>query len=133
MSADICPGCTPENCACAAAKLAQQEPWGNIDNAWEPRGYVAANLLEALKLVKDTGDWHGQLKAWCEYHLEKQPYSPNVTAEAQTDWSNRGWMEAERLRKFNLQMKNIIEDLDKKNLELTKALQRPIVILSVVS
>lgn len=30
------------------------------------RDYVATNLLAALDLVPDTGDWHGQVRLWCE-------------------------------------------------------------------
>ena len=28
--------------------------------------YVATNLLDALSLVPDTGDWHGALRTWCQ-------------------------------------------------------------------
>lgn len=44
----------------------------------EPREYVAANLEEALKLVPDTGDWHGQLRLWAA-HFKKQAI-PNADA-----------------------------------------------------
>lgn len=32
--------------------------------AWQD--YLATNLLDALTLVPDTGDWHGALRSWCE-------------------------------------------------------------------
>lgn len=43
--------------------------------------YHAANLLEALKLVPDTGDWHGSLRIACQMVLDEQPAKPNRTAE----------------------------------------------------
>ena len=44
-----------------------------------PTDYIAANLFEALKIVPDTGDWHGQLRAWCERW--KGETLPNKTAD----------------------------------------------------
>lgn len=44
-----------------------------------PRPYVAANLEAALKLVPDTGDWHGQLRLWAAHF--KGDAKPNVSAE----------------------------------------------------
>jgi hypothetical protein len=45
--------------------------------------YEAVNLLEALKVVKDTGDWHGQLRSRCQEVLrvygDDRP--PNASAE----------------------------------------------------
>lgn len=44
--------------------------------------YHAANLLEALKLVPDTGDWHGSLRAACQIALQDHPdEKPNQSAE----------------------------------------------------
>lgn len=44
--------------------------------------YHAVNLREALKLVPDTGDWHGSLRAAIEIVLREHPEaSPNQTAE----------------------------------------------------
>lgn len=44
--------------------------------------YHAVNLREALKLVPDTGDWHGSLRAACEIVLKDDPGArPNQTAE----------------------------------------------------
>jgi hypothetical protein len=46
--------------------------------------YEAINLLEALKLVKQTGDWHGQLRFRCEAVIKKYggpTLRPNATAE----------------------------------------------------
>lgn len=42
-----------------------QPPNDPLD-AW--RQYMAANLLDALEQVPDTGDWHGALRIWCEAH-----------------------------------------------------------------
>lgn len=28
--------------------------------------YVATNLLDALEQVPNTGDWHGEVRLWCE-------------------------------------------------------------------
>jgi hypothetical protein len=33
--------------------------------------YLAANLLQALTLVPDTGDWHGEMRLWAERHLDE--------------------------------------------------------------
>lgn len=48
-------------------------------------GYEALNLLEALRLVPDTGDWHGQLRLRCANVLSKHGsmgfMRPNQTAE----------------------------------------------------
>ena len=38
--------------------------------------YQAANLLEALKLVPDTGDWYGELRLKCEAILMMEPHAP---------------------------------------------------------
>lgn len=46
--------------------------------------YEAQNLLEALKLVPNTGDWHGQLRSRCEEVIKKYPqecFGANATAE----------------------------------------------------
>jgi hypothetical protein len=47
--------------------------------------YEAVNLLEALKLVPDTGDWHGQLRFRCQQVLrvygDDERLRPNATAE----------------------------------------------------
>lgn len=44
--------------------------------------YHAANLREALKLVPDTGDWHGSLRIVCDMVLERDGrLNPNQTAE----------------------------------------------------
>lgn len=54
---------------------------------WNPEvpldAYEAVNLLEALKLVPQTGDWHGQLRFRCEAVLAKYGHKhvPNQTAE----------------------------------------------------
>lgn len=47
----------------------------HLDGYLEPRDYVAANLFAALALVPDTGDWHGQLRHWCEAH--RKDVTPN--------------------------------------------------------
>lgn len=65
-----CPECgraLAEHQVCHGDTVRVVPEW--IDNMLEPRPYVAANLLAALDLVTDTGDWHGQLRQWCEAHL----------------------------------------------------------------
>lgn len=51
--------------------------------------YHAINLLEALKFVPDTGDWHGSLRIACEMALARagavDSISPNQTAEQMAD------------------------------------------------
>lgn len=51
--------------------------------------YHAINLLEALKLIPDTGDWHGSLRAACEMRLahncDTHVIKPNQTAEQMAD------------------------------------------------
>jgi hypothetical protein len=47
-------------------------------------GYHAANLLEALKLAPDTGDWHGSLRFACQMALDREgdrAPKPNQSAE----------------------------------------------------
>lgn len=47
-------------------------------------GYHALNLLEALRLVPDTGDWHGSLRIACQMAVERKTahlLGPNQTAE----------------------------------------------------
>ena len=46
-------------------------------------GYQAANLLAALPLVPDTGDWHGELRLKCEAILRDmdRPPAPNKTTD----------------------------------------------------
>lgn len=51
------------------------------DEAWQPRPYVAANLKAALAAIPDTGDWHGQLRYWCERELDGLDTPPRPNAE----------------------------------------------------
>lgn len=53
--------------------------WPALAAALDP--YHAANLLEALALVPDTGDWHGSLRIACQMVLADQPQAPNATAQ----------------------------------------------------
>jgi hypothetical protein len=57
-------------------------------HSWNPEvpldPYEAVNLLEALKLVPDTGDWHGQLRFRAQAVVDKygtEYTRPNQTAE----------------------------------------------------
>lgn len=53
--------------------------WAWIAAGLDP--YHAVNLREALRIVPDTGDWHGSLRAACEIALEGHPEAkPNQTA-----------------------------------------------------
>lgn len=54
----------------------------NVDECLEPRDYVAVNLREALKNAPNTGDWHGQLMKWCDFHLEGKDIKPNETSKS---------------------------------------------------
>lgn len=55
-------------------------------------GYHAANLLEALRLIPDTGDWHGSLRIACGIALREVGghHTPNATAEAMRDHPHFG-------------------------------------------
>lgn len=73
---------------CAAPLLDQYPPKRAQGNYWHPdiplSPYEAVNLLEALKVVKDTGDWHGQLRFRCEQVLAVYGHGddrPNAPAE----------------------------------------------------
>lgn len=55
---------------------------------WNPEvpldAYEAINLLEVLKVVPSTGDWHGQLKSRCEATVAEygtEFLKPNRNAE----------------------------------------------------
>lgn len=77
-----CPTC---GAPCYANQMGYQRVRGGMWNPEVPlNAYEAHNLLEALKLVPDTGDWHGQLRARCEAVIDKYPQEyggPNQTAE----------------------------------------------------
>lgn len=53
--------------------------------------YHAANLLEALRLVPDTGDWHGSLRIACAMTLSQgKAVPPNATAEQMREYPTFG-------------------------------------------
>lgn len=59
---------------------------------WNPEvpldAYEAVNLLEALKMIPSTGDWHGQLRFRCQAVLDKygNEYTvPNQTVEQMSE------------------------------------------------
>lgn len=71
---------------CGAPLYADQYPpnrphggWWHPDVAMD--AYEAINLLEVLKVVPDTGDWHGQLRFRCE-QVVKHYGSENLRANA---------------------------------------------------
>jgi hypothetical protein len=43
-------------------------PWNPDEQHPDYKDYVATNLLDALTLVPNTGDWYNDLKSWCERH-----------------------------------------------------------------
>lgn len=59
----------------------QKEPWVTS------KEYIAANLLEALKFCPNTGDWHAELKYWCEQN--KGTCQPNQFAHMQVNEATR--------------------------------------------
>lgn len=66
------------------------------------REYVAANLRAALALVPDTGDWHGELRGWCDAH--KGDREPNAPIPEQIErlrgcWSGLDAATKDRLRR----------------------------------
>ena len=75
-------------CKCCGAPLMNANGERARGSYWNPdvplSAYEAVNLLEALKLVRDTGDWHGQLRARCEQVVKKYGrdiVGPNAPAE----------------------------------------------------
>lgn len=80
---------------CGAPLLDQYPPQRARGNFWHPdvpmSPYEAANLLEALKLVPDTGDWHGQLRFRAQAVLRFYgEHAPNQTAEQMREHTSRG-------------------------------------------
>jgi hypothetical protein len=66
------------------------------DDYLEPRQYVAANLRDALSLVPDTGDWHGQLRHWCD--AQGGIYKPNRCSDQVSYYQMRDERDALKAR-----------------------------------
>ena len=80
----VCRRCNGEGTILPFEFPVSQRPGKRGEWAWIAAGldeYHAVNLREALKLIPDTGDWHGSLRAACDIVLDDHPVAkPNQTA-----------------------------------------------------
>lgn len=64
--------CVPLESVAAFVGDAQHPDWS---------AYIAANLAAALDVLKDTGDWHGALRSWCDQNEAGLPPCPMIPVE----------------------------------------------------